>query len=306
MTHTTLESVHIEVPLRIRLSDLPLAHIQSFGSKKAWKKSIKNGEVLVNGIVAQTGTWIVGSNELRILESKKLSGPVYERQLEIVHEDDDLAIINKPAGLSVSGNQFKTVQQALSFNLSPSSLPDKLTIFRPVHRLDRATSGLLLIAKTSSSIKSLTNQFETRTIKKTYTALVHGKLTEQGEIISPIDNRSAHSTYMPVRSFRSAKNNWLTLVELSPLTGRTHQLRIHLNSISHPIFGDQLYNDDTIKSKGLFLAATAIKFQHPRSQQPLQFVIPAPHKFLAQAEREERMWHKASQETAQRNSESPE
>lgn len=306
MANASIETLNIDIPHKVRLSDLRLTQLGCISSKKAWKKAIKNGEVLLNGQLAETRTWVFGINEIQLLESKKLAGPIYERQLEIIYEDDDLAIINKPAGLSVSGNQFKTVQQALSYNLRPSIRQDKLTIFRPVHRLDRATSGLLLIAKTSSTIKSLTNQFEKRSIKKTYTALVHGKLEASGEITTPIEATAAHSKFTPVRFFRSAKNDWLTLIQLSPLTGRTHQLRIHMSSIGHPIFGDQLYAENTLKSKGLFLAATAIEFKHPQSLETIQFIIETPHKFTAQAEREEKMWVKASGESAQRNSELPE
>lgn len=300
------QSIILTSNISIRLSDISLELIEQVSSKKAWKKLIKSKHVLVNQNVGNTGTWLKMGDLITISKPDDLHGPIYERQLKIIYEDDDLAIINKPAGLSVSGNQFKTVQQALSYNLRPSIRQDKLTIFRPVHRLDRATSGLLLIAKTSSTIKSLTNQFEKRSIKKTYTALVHGKLEASGEITTPIEATAAHSKFTPVRFFRSAKNDWLTLIQLSPLTGRTHQLRIHMSSIGHPIFGDQLYAENTLKSKGLFLAATAIEFKHPQSLETIQFIIETPHKFTAQAEREEKMWVKASGESAQRNSELPE
>ena len=113
----------------------------------------------------------------------------YELNLEIIFEDESLAIINKPAGISVSGNKYRTIQNALLANLRTSSEPDSLKWPRPVHRLDYATSGLLIIAKTSSALVSLGKQFEERRIKKSYKAIVIGKVNNEGVIAEKINDK---------------------------------------------------------------------------------------------------------------------
>jgi len=213
--------------------------------------------------------------------------------LDIVFEDEDMAVIIKPAGINVSGNQFKTVQNALNYNLTPSSKIDKLPWPLPVHRLDNQTSGLLIIAKTKGARIQLGKDFENKTITKHYHALVIGQLLKTGTISAPVDGKKSDSLYTSIRTVKSLKNEWISLIELSPLTGRTHQLRIHCSSIGHPILGDKLYGDEgmILKAKGLFLAAIRLTLNHPISGEPLQFEIPTPYKFIKRLENEERRFN---------------
>lgn len=214
-------------------------------------------------------------------------------KLSIIFQDDDLAVIIKPAGINVSGNQFKTVQNALPHNLTPSPKNDKLPYPLPVHRLDNQTSGLLLIAKTKTARIKLGRDFENKSITKKYHAILIGKLVGSGQISTTIATKKSLSLYHSLRTVPSLKNRWLTLIELTPITGRTHQLRIHCAQKGYPILGDKLYGNEgmILRKKGLFLAATSLKFNHPISNEPLTFEIPLPHKFIKRLENEKRRFN---------------
>lgn len=184
--------------------------------------------------------------------------------LKILFEDDYLAVIHKPAGILVSGNSFKTIANALSQNIKRSSLADA-TVPQPVHRLDYATTGVLVIGKTSTSIRLLNKLFEKKKVKKIYFALTIGEMKSQGEINSTIDGKLAHSIYKCCESVESKRFNKLNLVQLEPITGRRHQLRKHLLEIGNPILGDKDYgiHNLILNGKGLYLHAYSIHFEHP-------------------------------------------
>ena len=215
-----------------------------------------------------------------------------QRSLDVIFEDEDLAVIFKPAGINVSGNQFKTIQNALLFNINPSTKIDALDWPLPVHRLDNQTSGLLLIAKTKLARVKLGQAFEKKTVLKKYTAVVIGDLRDSGEINLPIDGKQSLSFYTSMSVVPSLKNGDLSLLELIPKTGRTHQLRIHCASINHPILGDKLYgkNGLILKNKGLFLCAVSLDFKHPVTKQIITFEVPTPHKFIKRMENEKRRY----------------
>jgi len=195
-------------------------------------------------------------------------------------EDDHLAIIHKPAGILVSGNSFKTITNALSQNLKPSNLVDT-TIPQPVHRLDYATTGVLLVGKTSSSIRALNKLFENRAIKKTYYAITIGNINNQGEIITEVDGKESHSNYTLCKSVTSERFSKLNLVRLEPETGRRHQLRKHLSSIGNPILGDKEYGFENLilHGKGLYLHAYSLKFTHPFTQEEIHQKSELPKNF---------------------------
>jgi len=212
----------------------------------------------------------------------------------VVYEDDHMAVINKPAGISVSGNLFKTVVNTLSFNLKESSEKDKLNWPLPVHRIDNPTRGLLIVAKTKTASIKLGQAFEKKQIEKKYHAVVKGETPIEGTIETSIDGKVSVSNYLKLDSSSSLKNKQLTLLELEPKTGRTHQLRIHCSSIGHPILGDNLYGEEgnTLKHKGLFLAAVSLSFKHPITNEQLDISIPTPSKFLKRLANEARRYNK--------------
>lgn len=266
------------------------AHLPSKSSvKKAFKKEL----VLLNGKVSKSGDWLSISDEVSLIEDRSFQHKSFPLDLEVLFEDEYMAVINKPAGFAVSGNFFKTIQNALSHNLKSSSLPDALSVPRPVHRLDKLTSGILIVAKTRASQIHLGNQFEEQKIDKVYYALVKGRLEGEGVFEDSIDGVTAFTSYVSINNSRSLSYDWLSLVELKPKTGRTHQLRIHLAKAGHPIIGDYIHDSENVlKGKGLFLTASKIEFQHPHTREIMSFELPLPSKFQAQTDRELRRWGK--------------
>jgi len=266
----------------------------TFPSRQGLKKAITKGAFYIDGEQAHTGTWVVEGQKIDWIE---IPGPKlkhYNLDLEVLFEDEFFAVINKPAGILVSGNQFKTISNALSSNLKESNEADALSIPRAVHRLDRLTSGLLLIAKTSRAQINLSNQFKEKTIQKRYRAIVKGVLPEDGILNNPIEGQLACTRYHRIDCIASLQNEYISLVDLFPETGRTHQLRIHLSESGHPIIGDKLYTSESevLKGKGLFLSAIALELVHPVDGHKMSFEINQPAKFDAMLEREARRWKK--------------
>lgn len=288
-THLVPSHVH-----GIRLSDYVRIAFPDIPSRKAAAKALKRGEVWMNGTVASSGTWVAAGQELQWQDLQQRPPKAYHLKLGVVYEDDYLAVINKPPGIEVSGNKFKTVENALSSNLSASIQPDALPWPRPVHRLDYSTSGLLLAAKTAGALVFLGLAFETRKIHKRYAAVVSGIPLAAGKIAEPINGVPARSEFITKQTVPSLRSGHLTLVDLFPITGRTHQLRIHMASIGHPIVGDQKYGPEgnVLKGKGLFLAAVELNFPHPATHKETTVSIDLPAKFDSLLNREHTRWEK--------------
>ena len=181
----------------------------------------------------------------------------------------------------MSGNSFKTIANALAQNIKQSPLPDA-TRPQPAHRLDYATTGILLVGKTNSSIRALNQLFETKTIAKTYYAVTIGEMNTKGEITSAIDGKPSESHYKILESVNSKRFGQLNFVELQPKTGRRHQLRKHLASIGNPILGDKDYGIDglILNGKGLYLHAYGLLFSHPFTNEELHITDVFPKRFI--------------------------
>ncbi|MDX1651896.1 MAG: RluA family pseudouridine synthase, partial [Brumimicrobium sp.] len=205
---------------------------------------------------------------------------IWRLPIPVVYQDNYLAVINKPVGPPVSGNRFRTVQNALPYNLVQGEEPDALMAPLPVHRLDAVTGGLLIIAKNYSSRIKLGEMFENRQIEKRYLAVVEGKLEGSGLLNSQVEGKNAQTIFRSLNTVRIDKR-FYSLLELCPETGRKHQIRRHLSRLGFPIAGDSLYNaeNDYPVRKGLLLYATGLRFNHPITNELLEINIHPPSKF---------------------------
>ncbi len=264
-----------------------------FPSRKSAYKLIKKGLVRVNGHSSSPNKPVHENDGIRILLDNE-SSPVYKRKLHVLYEDQYMAVVLKPPGMLVNGNCGKTIEKALPFNLLQSSMEDALSLPAAVHRLDRPTGGLLVVAKTAGAMMNLSRQFQERRVKKVYRALVKGKIEGTGIIEKDIDNRTATTGFFVIDNIPSLHTNWITYLELYPRTGRTHQIRKHLADLEHPVLGDKQYNDSgpLLRGKGLFLWATGISIQHPAGEWLLNVHCEVPGKFITYIEREKRRFAK--------------
>ncbi len=199
--------------------------------------------------------------------------------MEEVYEDGFLAVINKPGGIPVSGNTFRTVYNSLGHFLKLDHLHNFYP--QPAHRLDSATSGLLIVAKTLKTRIALGEQFSDKSIAKKYQAIVHGHAGMEGLINIPIDGKSATTTFECIATHHTANDLKFSHLLLFPTTGRTHQLRKHCLTMGHPILGDKIYQHTgwQLRQKGLLLCATGLSFDHPETGEFLEVNIDPPAKF---------------------------
>ena len=217
--------------------------------------------------------------------------------IPILYEDEVLLVIDKPPGIVV--NRANTVLEKTIEDWVKETYHTTMDRAGIVHRIDKETSGILLIAKTPEAFQELQRQFKEREVKKTYLALVHGKLVpEEGEINAPVGRlpwnperfgvvpggKEAVTRYRVVESRKSkVESEDITLVELYPQTGRTHQIRVHLKYINHPIIGDYLYAGRKVSRRDragdaarVMLHAWKISFIHPSNGKTLAFKSPIP------------------------------
>jgi len=294
-----------------------------------WSRSrlqalIENGDVLVNEKAAKPSCKLRETDEIDV----ELTEPPAARfepeniPLDIVFEDEYLAVINKPAGMVVhpgAGNAIGTLANAIAWHFLQKPAREqgryrdiehialahaRASAMDPrrvgiVHRLDKDTSGLIVVAKDEQTHEALSEQFRTREVFKSYVALVHGSPRENaGKIDRPIARDRRHRTKMTVAANgRNALSLWkvrerfekFTLLDVEIKTGRTHQIRVHLASINHPVVGDATYNegrDNTIadlevrraaeKLNRFFLHAEKLAFRHPKTGEGLDFTQPLP------------------------------
>jgi len=265
----------------IRLQEYGVGIFIAALTKSALKKVLKKKLITVNDVIATSATLINGGERIILTTPKEVSpNKKLVFRLKVLFEDDYLAIIHKPAGILISGNSFKTIANALTQNIQPSNLPDA-TKPQPVHRLDFATTGVLLVGKTSSSIRALNKMFEDKKIEKTYYAVTIGEMNDQGKITSEIDGKKSQSDYKLFESVSSKRFGKLNLVKLIPQTGRRHQLRKHLSSTGFPILGDKEYGIENLilNGKGLYLHAYSLDFIHPFTNKKIYLKDELPKRF---------------------------
>src|SRR5215203_2245311 len=281
-----------------RLDAFLASQIQGW-SRSRLQRLIESEDALVNGKVSKPSYKLHEKDEVEVDLIAPAPGVFTPENIpvDIVYEDDTLLVVNKAAGLVVhpaAGTPSGTLANALAYHFE--QLPDRGTGVRPgiVHRLDRDTSGLLVVAKTDAALENLSDQFRDRTVFKSYVALVHGRLSpEKGRIDQPLARDPSNRTRMAVvRSGRNALTLYrvrqsfqrFTLLDVELKTGRTHQIRVHLAWLKHPVVGDETYGsgrDNTIQDARLraqirnlnrhFLHAEKLAFTHPETREIVKF-----------------------------------
>lgn len=266
-------------------------------SRARWQKAVAAGLVEVNGTPARSSQGIRAGDAVRAREVPPEDIPATAEPekipLEILHEDDAFICLNKPAGLVVhpaAGHWSGTLVNAIMHHateLSEGGHPLRPGI---VHRLDKDTSGCILVAKTDAAQTALSRQFATRTAQKTYLAVVRGRpRASAGTVIAAIARHPAHRQRMAVsgrEGAREAETAWkvlasegkLSLVECRPKTGRTHQIRVHMKHLGHPIAGDRIYGGGADFPRQL-LHAWKLAIHHPQTDELMVFTAPIPEDF---------------------------
>lgn len=273
-------TVHNCLP-KTRIYDYLRGKLATISTRKGIKKAIQRKQITLNGKTAFSGDFLKKGDEIALFQRKNIQHQHFELDLNVVYEDDDLAIVVKPAGVLTSGNSFKTLQNALLQNVKLSTQNDALSLPLPIHRLDQKTEGLVIVAKTHGSRVALGKQLECHEIQKEYRAIVQGKLEGSGVLTSAVANKNATTTFQSLEVYPSVKNKWISVLKLSPVTGRKHQLRIHLARLGFPIIGDRKHGKkgNVLKHKGLFLSATKLCFQHPKTGKEINVEVEVPNKF---------------------------
>lgn len=253
---------------------------------------IEEGRVLVNGSPEKRSYPLRGAERIQVEpgELPPLKATPEEIPIDILYEDADVIAVNKPAGMVVhagAGRHAGTLVNALLYRFGKlSTVGGEL---RPgiVHRLDRFTSGVILVARNDTVHRNLAAQFASRQVEKVYVALVHGRLKhDQGRIETPIARDRLHRTRMTARlahgrhaitSYRVLERfDRFTLLEVKIGTGRTHQIRVHLASLGHPVVGDKLYGAPASDLGRYFLHARQITFASPSTGERITVVAPMP------------------------------
>ncbi|MCQ2555218.1 MAG: RluA family pseudouridine synthase [Clostridia bacterium] len=285
----SFESARLDLVLSLHLEETSRNYIQ---------KLIEGGNVKVNGKTVLKKNVKVTSGqeiEIEIPEARELDIEAEDIPLDIVYEDNDVIVVNKPKGMVVHpavGNYTGTLVNALMFH-EKDNLSSINGVIRPgiVHRIDKDTSGILVVAKNDIAHEGLSAQLKDHSMTRVYTALVHNGFSEdEGTIDKPIGRDPKDRmryTVTPVNSknavthFRIIERfGQYTLIQCRLETGRTHQIRVHMKSVNHPIVGDPVYGiKDNLGIKGQLLHAGTLGFVHPVSGEYMEFSVPLPEEF---------------------------
>ena len=277
-----------------RLDKITPTHVPDL-SRATAQRLIKAGEVTVNGRPSKPSYRVQVGDEVVVRVPIEMPAPVVPENipLDVIYEDDALLVVNKPAGMVVHpayGHASGTLVNAVLAHcpqIADVGGPDRAGV---VHRLDKDTSGLILIAKDSVTRAALQRQFKRRQVAKTYLALVEGQVQpREGVVEAPVGRDKRQRKKMAVvRSGREARTMYraieyfanYTLLEVRPHTGRTHQVRVHLSWLGYPIVGDAVYgrHRQRLLRGRHFLHAARIRFSHPATSEEVEFEAPLPPK----------------------------
>lgn len=264
-------------------------------SRSRIKELVQAGEVLVNGKKSKVSYKVQKGDliQVTVLPLEPLALEAENIPLDIVYEDEDVIVVNKPQGMVVhpaAGHPSHTLVNALLYHTR--DLADSPEGFRPgiVHRIDKDTSGLLMVAKNAAARESLEKQLAAKSNKRQYLAIVHGNFAEEeGTIDAPIGRNPKDRKQMAVvEKGKSAVTHFkvleqyqgYSLVECQLETGRTHQIRVHMAYIGHPLAGDPLYGPrKTLPGHGQFLHAKTLGFEQPSTGEWLEFSVQPPEIF---------------------------
>ena len=273
--------------------DVYVANKYDISRTKA-KKLIDEDKVLVNGSYANPSLKVSDADEIEVIDDLNYEITIEKENIpiDIVYEDEYLLIINKKSGMVVHpapGNYTGTLVNALLYKFDLEGVGEKN---RPgiVHRIDKDTSGLMIVAKTEKALEVLSSMIKNKEVKRKYIAIVDGVINhEKGTIDAPIGRDKANRQKMAVTDVNGKesithfevlerfKNN--TLVKCTLDTGRTHQIRVHFAYINHPVTNDPLYGKEKIKDFGQFLHSTSIEFTHPFTKKHIYFEVEPPKEF---------------------------
>lgn len=264
-------------------------------SRSQIQKLIESGHIRIEGKKSKPNYRVRVGEKIDIEIPKKTEGGVLPEPIpiKILYKDKDIAVIEKPPGMVVypaPGHERGTLMNAIAYHIGIPDAPGGPLRAGIVHRLDKDTSGVMVIALTEDSYKGLIRQFKERTIHKEYLALVWGRSKDRGVITSSIGRSISDRKKMSTRSRRAkeARTIWeviarygnTSLLKIKLETGRTHQIRVHFSSEGHPVLGDKVYGKKTsignIKFERQMLHASVLGFMHPIENKYMEFESPLP------------------------------
>ena len=294
-----MQSKNIVIPQDARGARIDVYLAAALDISRAQVQSmLESGEILSDGAPKSKNYKLSGGETLtlHLREPQPMEAQPQELPLDIVYEDADLLVVNKAAGMVVhpaAGNPDGTLVNALLFHCG-GSLSGINGVLRPgiVHRLDKDTSGLILIAKNDAAHTVLSEQFKQRTMEKHYRAVAYGSFSQdEGLIDAPLGRHPIDRKKMAVvADGKPSKTEWhvlerlqgATYLDVHLLTGRTHQIRVHMLSVGHPLLGDKIYAPNlkcAVHVPRLMLHAYSLAFTHPRTGERLTFCAPLPDAF---------------------------